>query len=184
MSTHVKSDTAGPSAEAHNPDRNEETWIASFDLRLSAAKLTSVANALLDALAEYDPMTSTSQNEVVCTFGVRGSTQTALAFAIDALWTALEDCSASEAQIVAANLISSTEFDRLQAESEPLQFLCASDCARELDISKQRIGQLIDAGDFPAPDAEVGGRLGWKVNKIRAYGWKRRLRRLTHPQEV
>src|SRR5579875_2667210 len=108
-----------------NPDLPSEggldTWIAIFDICAPGSDLEWLGDGLLDALVTQNPVVSVSGDQIVCTFSVVGTAQTAIARAVESLWTALETCHAPQAQVVAANVISSREFDRQQAEQEPLK---------------------------------------------------------------
>jgi predicted DNA-binding transcriptional regulator AlpA len=155
---------------------NDDTWIVTFELAVDRAESVP-EDALLDSLASHDPVTTTVDDRFVITFSVLGNIQTAIPRAVETLWSALEECGLENATIVKATQISHEQFDTQEVLDLPIQLLCATECARMLEVSKQRISQLIEAGSFPKPDGEVGGRPAWLASTIRTFASNRRAKK-------
>lgn len=109
------------------------------------------------------------------TFQVRGTTESAIPAGVEQIWTAFEKVHLDNYRVVKAAQISLGEHDRQRGDNQTrLQLLNASDCARQLEVTRQRVGQMIHAGDFPEPDAYLGdGRPLWFASAIQAFKFKR-----------
>lgn len=107
------------------------------------------------------------------TFNVIGSFDSAVAKGTEQLWTALEAARLDGFMITNARLVNHADFDAAGDDEQPILF-GISECAKALELSKQRISQLVHAGDFPAPDAYVGSRPAWKQRTIDTFRRKRK----------
>ena len=107
------------------------------------------------------------------TFNVNGSFDSAVAKGTEQLWSALEAADLEGFAITNARLVNHADFDAVEDDEQPVLF-GISECAMALELSKQRISQLVHAGDFPSPDAYVGKRPAWKQRTIDTFRKKRK----------
>jgi hypothetical protein len=160
-------------------DSAEESWIVTLTLESK----TTPSKLLSDLAATGKlpgPVMSVEGRRLICTFSVWGTIESAVRRAVEQMWTALESCSMT-ARVSAATQISESELIRQEtAPREPLVLLCAAECAAVLEVSRQRISQLISAGDFAVPDARVNGKSAWRLSTLQAWARQRGSSRQTH----
>lgn len=184
-------DEAAPSAdpasgipESVSPaEGNNGTWIVTYDCEselrtpdLDDALIDVLADELLDHLPPHShPVISAIGTRLRLTFQVTADAATAIPIGVAHTWSALEACDLSDYQITHAAQISLREHQRQTAAGKPqrLHLLNATECAKELEITRQRVGQLIDAGDFPEPAGMVGKRYVWSESDILTYKTRR-----------
>lgn len=184
-------DEAAPSADPASgiPDSvphteaNDGIWIVTFDCQsdvrdpdLDETLIEVLADELLDHLPPYSrPVISAVGTTLRLTFQVTANASTAIPIGVDHTWTALEAADLSDYQITRAAQISLREHQRQTSAGQPrrLHLLNASECARELEITRQRVAQLIDAGDFPEPAGMIGKRSVWSETDILTYKTRR-----------
>lgn len=172
--------SAIPGVESRTGD-GDGAWIVTFQCESEerAADDDELIERLADDLIDHLPMSShpvvsAVGTSVHLTFQVIGNASTAIPTGVEYAWTALEACGLSDYQITRAAQISLREHQRQAgAGLKDLRLLNASECARELEITRQRVGQLIDAGDFPKPAGMVGRRSVWFKNDILVYKFRR-----------
>lgn len=156
----------------------DDHWIVTCDLThpevSSAEDVGDLPEAIAACLLGSDPLLSLDGDRIVVSLTVIGNVLTATPKAVEKLWTALEDCSAEGWTISRATQVSYADFDHAKYKGVPIELLCASECADVLEVSKQRVSQLVDAGDFPPPDAVVGGRPSWRRTTMEAFRAVRR----------
>lgn len=190
ISTANSHDSATPAGIGGNPPGpvaqrgGTKTWIVTFELAPPAIDdppnhviKSFPVHLLLKALRGHAPIASPLDTALSVTFAIDGTADTAMPKAIETLWTALEQCNCDGLDITKASLISADAVEQIRRTDGPLQLLSANECARVLQLSKQRISQLIDLGSFPAPDMSVGGRSAWYLETIRRFKESRRAAR-------
>lgn len=156
-------------------------WIVTYECESEqrAASDDELIERLADDLIDHLPMNSHPVVSAVgtavhLTFQVIANASTAIPLGVEYAWTALEACGMSDYQITRAAQISLREHQRQSgAGHRHLHLLNASECARELEITRQRVGQLIDAGDFPEPVGMVGKRSVWFKSDIALFKIRR-----------
>jgi predicted DNA-binding transcriptional regulator AlpA len=126
--------------------------------------------ALLDSLRGHAPVVSYSKQGMALTIAADGTLPEAVSRCVEATWTACDAVGLLSGVVTEAKAV---EFRAHRPGREPLVYLGVTECAMALEVSKQRIDQLITAGEFPAPDALVGSRKAWKESTIRRVVKKR-----------
>lgn len=156
----------------------EEQWVVTVDLENPNGHAVSTEDPhvrdLLGALSHSSPLASSDGSILILSLSVRGSGATAVPRAVENVWTALEISQMTGWSIVRSTLISHDSVALSRSRREPLRLLCASECATLLEISKQRVSQLRDSGDFPEPDALVSGKPSWLEGTIQVFKGLRR----------
>lgn len=166
-------DSAIPHGEPR-PGGGDGSWIVTYECE--SEQRTAQDDQLIERLAEdlidhlpvnSHPVVSAVGTAIHLTFQVVASASTAIPMGVESAWTALEMCGLSDYRVTRAAQISLREHQRQAgAGHRRLHLLNASECARELEITRQRVGQLIDAGDFPEPVGMVGKRSVWSKADI------------------
>jgi hypothetical protein len=141
---------------------------------MSPDDIELIADELLDVLVDHDPVVSADDRSLFLTVSVVGSAAAAVPIAVSTVWDALEMVHANALHITGAWQVNENQIRKLTRSDEPIVLLNASDCARELEVSRQRVSQLIDAGDFPSPCGVIGSRPVWNPTDIRLFKLRRR----------
>lgn len=130
------------------------------------------ADMLLERLADRDGI------EGVVGHGAVGSTLGAV-FSVDADdVVAASSVAASAFSDVLLALVPEASVEHLEVspeDYEPLTFVGASDAAKILDVSRQRVYQLMARPDFPEPAAELARGKVWDRREVMAFAKKDRV---------
>ena len=169
-----------PSArEELPPYGRSRAWSVSFrvvDRRRKRFTMSSdQQRRLLDALAGSAPVITNLDRGFAVTFNVLGDFDECVMRGTESLWTALEAARLEGFTIANARMVNHEDFDR-KLDGEAPVYLGITECAMALELSKQRISQLVHAGEFPQPDAFVGSRPAWLESTVRILAAARRRR--------
>lgn len=180
----MASDLAFLSAEpptdlAQEPETDTTAWSATFLVEVSAGELpdSEERKALRQALTGRGPVVVSKGSSLMVTFDVFGTPPQVQEKAVAEFWNAVEAADCHNYEVVDAQLVSHADLDECQTYGKPLEYYGVTECAMALEVSKQRIEQLISAGEFPPVDAVVGTRSAWRPESIRRYAFLRRRKR-------
>ena len=160
---------SGVPGPATHPQGGDDAWIVTYECKSDQRTpdddsfIAVKTDQLIDHLPiDSHPVVSAIGTAIQLTFQVIANATTAIPMGVAQTWTALEECGLPDYRITRAAQISLHEHEQQRGSGQHrLNLLNASDCARELEITRQRVAQLIDAGAFPIPAGVVGRSPVW-----------------------